>query len=164
MPNAALRVVGAHFAALGPFSDVKLAFPDDAVFDTGPRVILPGFVDALVLPHAVFTVGLGGWSGRAASAAELAAELDPDAWAAATRATLIAGLKRGVTTAFVVAPAHAAGIEGMAAVVAAAQETKVRVCIAGAVTDRHGEARAGPTTVCGVNNPARRSRPAGVVP
>jgi len=142
VPNAALRVVGAHFAALGPFSDVRLAFPEDAIFDTGHRIIMPGFVDALVLPHATLAVGLAGWSGRPAPAAELAAELDADAWGAATRAALIAGLKHGMTTAFVVAPAHMAGIEGMAAVVAAAQETKVRVCIAGAVTDRHGEARA----------------------
>ena len=48
VPNAAIRVVGAHFAALGPFSDVRLAFPEDAIFDTGHRIILPGFVDALV--------------------------------------------------------------------------------------------------------------------
>ena len=142
LPNAALRVVGAHFAALGLFADVRLAFPDDPIFDTGHRVIVPGFVDALVLPHATFAVGLAGWSGRTVSASELASVLDPDAWAAATRAVLVAGLKRGVTTAFIVAPAHEAGIEGMAAVVAAAQETKVRACIAGAVTDRHGTARA----------------------
>jgi 5-methylthioadenosine/S-adenosylhomocysteine deaminase len=143
LPNAGIRVVGAHVAALGPFSDVSLAFPDDDVWDTGHRVLLPGFVDAMQLPHAALAVGVGHYADVEAPLVAFERELDADGWAAATRATLIAGLKQGVTTAFLVCPTHGAGVEGLAAVVAAAQETKVRVCIAGAITDRFGEARAG---------------------
>jgi 5-methylthioadenosine/S-adenosylhomocysteine deaminase len=142
LPGAGLRVVGAHVAALGPFADVSLAFPDDPVWDTGHRVVVPGFVDALRLPHAALAVGLAEYAGIEGTLAAVERELDADGWAAATRATLVAGLKQGVTTAFLVCPAHGAGAEGLAAVVVAAQETKVRACIAGAVTDRFGPARA----------------------
>ena len=142
VPGAALRIVGAHVAAMGPFADVTLAFPEDPVWDTGHRVVVPGFIDAMQLPHAALGVGLSRYTGSATPLVALERELDADAWAAATRATLVAGLKQGVTTAFLVCPTHGAGIEGLAAVVAAAQETKVRVCIAGAVTDRLGAARA----------------------
>jgi len=143
LPGAALRVVGAHFAALGPFTDVKLAYPDDPVFDTAHRVIVPGMVDGLVLPHATYALGFGEWSGATPDVDAIASHLDADAWAAATRSALVAGLKRGVTTAYLVVPGHAAGAEGVAAVVAAAAETKVRVCVTALVSDRAGAERAG---------------------
>ena len=142
LPGGGVRIVGAHVSAMGPYEDVRLAFPDDPQWDTGHRVLLPGFVDAMQLPHRALAVGLARYAGIESPLEALEREFDADAWAAATRATLVAGLKRGVTTAFLVCPAHGAGVEGLAAVVAAAQETKVRVCIAGAVTDRLGEARA----------------------
>ncbi|MEO6461449.1 MAG: amidohydrolase family protein, partial [Candidatus Eisenbacteria bacterium] len=140
LPGGGVRVVGAHISAIGPWDDVRLAFPDDQEWDTAHRVLLPGFVDALALPHAALGVGLAGYAGLEAPLAALEEELDAEGWAAATRATLVAGLKQGVTTTFLVCPTGNAGVEGLAAVVAAAQETKVRVCIAGAVTDRRGEA------------------------
>lgn len=142
LAGGGIRVVGAHVSAMGPWDDVRLAFPDDPQWDTAHRVILPGFVDALSLPHAALSVGLARYAELESPLAALEDALDPDGWAAATRATLVAGLKQGVTTTFLVCPTEAAGVEGLAAVVAAAQETKVRVCIAGVVTDRRGEARA----------------------
>jgi 5-methylthioadenosine/S-adenosylhomocysteine deaminase len=142
LPQAAIRIVGAHVSAVGPHADVALAFPDDPQWDTGHRVLLPGFVDAMQLPHAALAVGLSRYADVESPLAALEDTLDADAWSAATRATLVAGLRQGVTTAYLVCPTHGAGVEGLAAVVAAAQETKVRVCLAGAVTDRFGEARA----------------------
>ena len=143
MPQAGIRVVGAHVSAMGPFADVTLAFPDDPRWDTGHRVLLPGFVDAMQLPHTALAVGLSHYAGVESPLVALEDALDADAWAAATRSTLAAGLRQGVTTAFLVCPTHGAGVEGLAAVVTAAQESKVRVCLAGAVTDRFGPARAG---------------------
>jgi 5-methylthioadenosine/S-adenosylhomocysteine deaminase len=142
LPGGGVRVVGAHIAAIGPWDDVRLAFPDDQEWDTAHRVLLPGFVDALALPHAALAVGLARYAGLEVPLAALEEELDAEGWGAATRATLVAGLKQGVTTTFLVCPTQGAGVEGLAAVAAAAQETKVRVCIAGAVTDRRGAAQA----------------------
>ena len=141
-PGAGVRVVGAHISTIGPWEDVKLAFPDDSRWDTGHRVLIPGLVDALALPHASLAVGLASFAGTESPLPALEDALDPDGWAAATRATLVAGLRQGVTTTFLLCPTEAAGVEGLAAVVAAAQETKVRACVAGAVTDRRGAARA----------------------
>ena len=142
LPHGGVRVVGAHVSTIGPWEDVRLAFPEDPHWDTAHRVLMPGFVDALVLPHAALAVGLARWAGTTDPIAALEDLLDGDGWAAATRATLAAALRQGVTTAFLVCPAHGAGVEGIAAVVAAAQESKIRVCVAGAVTDRFGEDRA----------------------
>ena len=139
LPQGGVRVVGAHVSAIGPWEDVRLAFPDDPQWDTAHRVLVPGLVDAMVLPHTALAVGLAGYVGHDAPLTALEDTLDADGWAAATRATLAAALRQGVTTAFLVCPTHGAGAEGMAAVVATAQESKIRVCVAGAVTDRRGE-------------------------
>jgi cytosine/adenosine deaminase-related metal-dependent hydrolase len=85
MPQAGIRVVGAHVSATGPFADVTLAFPDDPRWDTGHRVLLPGFVDAMQLPHAALAVGLSRYAEVESPLAALEDALDADAWAAATR-------------------------------------------------------------------------------
>src|SRR5207237_4572415 len=61
LPHAALRIVGAHVAAFGPFADVTRAFPDDAVWDTGHRIVLPGLIDAYVRPSGMLAEGLAGF-------------------------------------------------------------------------------------------------------
>jgi 5-methylthioadenosine/S-adenosylhomocysteine deaminase len=141
LPNSALRIVGAHVAALGPHADVVSAFPDEPVWDAAHRVIVPGLVNAFVLPHAVLGEGLLGYADVGAPARPFEDGLDADGLHVCTVAALLAGLRHGVTTTFLAAAPYGVESGGLAAIARAAEEVPVRVCIAGLVTDRHGAAR-----------------------
>jgi cytosine/adenosine deaminase-related metal-dependent hydrolase len=151
-PHAALRIVGAHVAAFGPFRDVTQAFPDDAVWDTGHRIVLPGLINACARPAAVFAEGLAGYAepgdggagnasgadDAAPSACELEDALDPEALHVATVSALAAGLRHGVTTSLLLVSPLVAGEAGLEAVARAVAEVKARALVAIVVDDRRG--------------------------
>ncbi len=141
LPNSALRIVGAHVAALGPHADVVAAFPEDPIWDAGHRVILPGLVNAFVLPHAVLGEGLLGYADVGSPGRSFEDGLDADDLHVVALAALVAGLRHGVTTTFLAAAPYGATNHGLEAIVRAAEAVPVRVCIAGLVTDRHGPAQ-----------------------
>jgi 5-methylthioadenosine/S-adenosylhomocysteine deaminase len=141
----ALRVVGAHVASIAPYADLIEAFPDDPRWDTAHRIVIPGLVNGLVYPHAALAEGLAGYGelGHAAHAAHALADgLDAEDLYVSTLAALVAGVRRGATTCYLLASPFAAGGAGLEAIAKAAEETKVRACIVGVVTDRNGPAAA----------------------
>jgi cytosine/adenosine deaminase-related metal-dependent hydrolase len=144
-PHAALRVVGAHVAAIAPYADLIEAYPEDPRWETEDRIVLPGLVNGLAYPHASLAEGLAGYGeiGHAADAAHALADgLDAQDLYLGALAALVQGLRQGATTTFLVASPLAAGGEGLAAIAQAAEETKVRACVVGVVTDRNGPAAA----------------------
>lgn len=142
LAHGAIRIVGAHVAALGPYADVTKAFPDDPIWDTSHRVIVPGLVNAYVLPHAVLGEGLAGYADVGSASRPLEDGLDADDLYACALAALVAGLRHGVTTSFFACATHGAEEGGLEAIARAAGELPVRVCLAGLVSDRLGPNRA----------------------
>jgi len=141
LPHAALRIVGAHLAAFGPFADVTKAFPDDAVWDTGHRIVLPGLVDACVRPSGMLAEGLAGYvepDEIVPGWRTLEDGLDADAWHVAGVSALAAGLAHGVTTSFLVVSPFLAGEAGLDALARAVADVKARALLVVMVDDRHG--------------------------
>jgi len=145
LAHAGLRVVGAHVAALGPFKDVTQAFPEDPVWDTAYRIVLPGFINGMVAPHAVLGEGLAGYGAPGDAGPTwrtLEDELGEGDLFTATQSALIQGLRHGVTTSvLVVSPFHA-GAAGLEAIARAAESVRARALIVVLVNDRRGPAEA----------------------
>jgi cytosine/adenosine deaminase-related metal-dependent hydrolase len=137
-PHAALRVVGAHVAAIAPYVDLVEAYPEDPRWETDDRVVLPGLINGLAYPHAALAEGLSGYGEIGHAVHALADGLDADDLYVSALAALVQGLRRGATTTFLLASPLAAGGGGLDAIAKAADETKVRACVVGVVTDRHG--------------------------
>lgn len=145
LPHAGLRVVGAHVAAVGPMRDVTEAFPDDPVWDTAHRIVLPGYVNALVAPHAVLGEGLAGYRNPGdvgPTWRELEDELDADEWFVAAQSALVQGLRHGVTTSLLACTPFRAGRAGMDAIARAAESVKARALVVIAINDRRGPGEA----------------------
>ena len=145
LAHAGLRIVGAHVGALGPFRDVTQAFPDDPVWDTAHRIMLPGFINGLVMPHAVLGEGLAGYGAPGDAGPtwrELEDELDAEELGVAAQSALVQGLRHGVTTSVLVCSPFRAGAEGISAIARAAERVKARVLLVVAVSDRRGAGEA----------------------
>ncbi len=141
-PNSALRVVGAHVAAIAPYVDLIEAYPEDPRWETEHRLVLAGLVNGLAYPHAALAEGLAGYGEIGYAAHALADGLDAQDLYVATQAALVQGLRRGATTTYLLCSPLAAQGEGLAAIAKAADETKARACVVGVVTDKNGPAAA----------------------
>lgn len=96
--QAGVRVVGAHVAQVGPVAPLLAAHPDEAVWDAGGRVLLPGLVNA----HAHLARHLARGLGLATPADweryDRALAAEDVHWAGL--AALAEGARHGVTTVF----------------------------------------------------------------
>ena len=140
--HAAVRVVGAHIAAVGGLGDLAAAHPDDTLWPARGRVLMPGLVNshAHLARHLARGLGLrtsGEWRryDRALSAEDVT-------WA--VKAGLVEGLRHGVTT---VVDFHRSGAcldLSLSEVIGAARKVGVRVatCYGAAEDDTPLERRA----------------------
>jgi cytosine/adenosine deaminase-related metal-dependent hydrolase len=140
--DAAVRVVGAHIAQVGPAGEVAAAHPDDTLWPARGRVLMPGFVNthAHLARHLARGLGLSGpeaWRryDRALSAEDVR-------WAAT--AALVEGVRHGVTTVCDFHRSESCLDLSLSEVLAAARQVGVRVatCYGAAEHDAPGERRA----------------------
>jgi cytosine/adenosine deaminase-related metal-dependent hydrolase len=94
--GAAVRVIGAHIAQVGPAGNLAAAFPDDTLWPARGRVLLPGLVNTHAHLARHLARGLGvrdaaGWR-------RYDRALSPDDIHWATQAALVEGIRHGVTT------------------------------------------------------------------
>lgn len=140
--DAAVRVVGAHIAAVSTLGDLAAAYPDEMLWHARGRVLMPGFVNthAHLARHLARGLGLRTASEWARYDRALSAE--DVRWA--VKAALAEGVRHGVTT---VVDFHRSGAcldLSLAEVVGAADEVGVRVatCYGAAESDTPLERRA----------------------
>jgi len=142
LQDGAVRVVGAHIAQIGPAGSLAAAYPEESVWPARGRVLLPGLVNmhahlARHLARGLEPADPAGWGrfDRALSAEDLH-------WSA--MASLVEGVRHGVTT---VCDFHRSGAcldLSLSEVVGAASRLGVRVatCYGSAELDTPLERRA----------------------
>jgi cytosine/adenosine deaminase-related metal-dependent hydrolase len=123
--EAAVRVIGAHIAQVGPAGSLAAANPDDTLWPARGRVLLPGLVNthAHLARHLARGLGLR----SVADWRRYDAALSPDDVYWAVMAGLVEGVRHGVTT---VCDFHRSGgclDRALPEVVAAAGKVGVRV-------------------------------------
>ncbi len=140
--EAAVRVVGAHIAQVGPAGEVAAAHPEDTLWPARGRVLMPGFVNthAHLARHLARGLGLRGpdaWRryDRALSAEDVR-------WAAT--ASLVEGVRHGVTTVCDFHRSESCLDHSLSEVLGAARHVGVRVatCYGASEHDPPAERRA----------------------
>ena len=140
--DAAVRVIGAHIAQVGPAGNLAAAFPDDTLWPARGRVLLPGLVNTHAHLARHLARGLGLRSG--ADWRRFDRGLSPDDVHWATVAALVEGVRHGVTT---VCDFNRAGVgldRALPEVIEAANRVGVRVatCFGADEQDPPAERRA----------------------
>ena len=141
-PDAAVRVVGAHIAAVGSPGDLASAFPNETLWPARGRVLMPGFINNHAHLARHLARGLGLRTPREWARYDRALSAEDVAWA--VRAALVEGVRHGVTA---VADFHRSGAcldLSLAEVIGAADQVGVRVatCYGAAEDDTPLERRA----------------------
>ncbi|MBI1796015.1 MAG: amidohydrolase family protein [Candidatus Eisenbacteria bacterium] len=96
LDDAAVRVVGAHIAQVGPAGSIAAAHPDDTLWPARGHVLLPGLIDAHAHLARHLARGLALRSRDAWDRYDAALSPDDVHWAVV--AALVEGLRHGVTT------------------------------------------------------------------
>jgi len=140
--GAAVRVVGAHIAAIGALGDLAHAYPDETLWPARGRVLMPGFVNAHAHLARHLARGLAPRTAAEWRRFDRALSAEDVSWA--VQAALIEGVRHGVTT---VVDFHRSGAcldLSLTEVVAAAERIGVRVatCYGAAEEDTPLERRA----------------------
>jgi cytosine/adenosine deaminase-related metal-dependent hydrolase len=140
--DAAVRVVGAHIAQVGPAGSIAAAHPDETLWPARGRVLLPGLVNthAHLARHLARGLGLH----RDADWKRYDDALSPDDVHWAVKAALVEGVRHGVTT---VCDFHCSGAcvdRALPEVISAAASVGVRIaaCYGAAEDDAPAERRA----------------------
>jgi cytosine/adenosine deaminase-related metal-dependent hydrolase len=140
--DAAVRVVGAHVAAVGAAGSVAAAYPDDTLWPARGRVLMPGFVNthAHLARHLARGLALRG----PAAWRRYDRALSPDDVHWAVTAALAEGVRHGVTTVCDFHRSEGCLDVSLSEVVAAARRVGVRVatCYGAAEDDSPAERRA----------------------
>ena len=141
LEDSAVRVVGAHVAALGPLPVLAAAYPEETLWPARGRVLVPGFVNTHVYLARHLARGLG--LRTAAEWRRYDRLLSPEDVLWSASAALVEGLRHGVTT---VCDFHRSGScpdLSLSEIVAAAAQVGVRVatCCGASETDSEVERR-----------------------
>jgi len=123
--DAAVRVIGAHIAQVGPAGSLAAANPDDTLWPARGRVLLPGLVNthAHLARHLARGLGLR----SAADWRRYDAALSPEDVYWAVTAGLLEGVRHGVTTVCDFHRSSACLDRALPEVVAAAGKVGVRI-------------------------------------
>jgi cytosine/adenosine deaminase-related metal-dependent hydrolase len=140
--NGAVRVVGAHIAAVSTLGDLAHAYPDEMLWHARGRVLMPGFVNSHAHLARHLARGLGLRTAKDWQRYDRALSAEDVAWG--VKAALVEGVRHGVTT---VVDFHRSGAcldLSLAEVVGAADHVGVRVatCYGAAEHDTPLERRA----------------------
>jgi cytosine/adenosine deaminase-related metal-dependent hydrolase len=141
LEDSAVRVVGAHVAALGPLPVLAASHPDETLWPARGRVLVPGFVNTHIYLARHLARGLG--LRTAAEWRRYDRLLSPEDVLWSASAALVEGLRHGVTT---VCDFHRAGAcpdLSLSEIVAAAGQVGVRVatCYGASEADTEVERR-----------------------
>lgn len=123
--EAAVRVIGAHIAQVGPAGHIAAASPDDTLWPARGRLLLPGLVNTHA--HLARHLARGLKLTHAAEWCRYDRVLSPDDVYWATKAALVEGVRHGVTTVCDFHHSGAGAERGLSEVVAAARKVGVRV-------------------------------------
>jgi cytosine/adenosine deaminase-related metal-dependent hydrolase len=96
LEDAAVRVVGAHIAQVGPAGSLAAAHPDDTLWPARGRVVMPGLVNTHA--HLSRSLARGLKLRNTAEWKRFDRALSPDDVYWATMAALVEGVRHGVTT------------------------------------------------------------------
>jgi len=96
LEDAAVRVIGAHIAQVGPAGNLAAAYPDDTLWPARGRVVMPGFVNTHA--HLARNLARGLALTNPADWRRFDQALSPDDVYWATMAALVEGVRHGVTT------------------------------------------------------------------
>ena len=136
LEDSAVRVVGAHIAAIGPLQVLGAAYPEETLWPARGRVLMPGFINTHVHLARHLARGLG--LRAPAEWRRYDRTLSPEDVFWSASAALVEGLRHGVTT---VCDFHRSGAcpdLSLSEVVAAAARVGVRVATCyGASESRH---------------------------
>ena len=135
LEDSAVRVAGAHIAALGPLHLLAASYPDETLWPARGRVLMPGFINTHVHLARHLARGLGLVS--AAEWRRYDRHLSPEDVLWSASAALVEGLRHGVTS---VCDFHRSGAcpdLSLSEVVTAAAQVGVRVatCYGASETD-----------------------------
>lgn len=141
LEDSAVRVVGAHVAALGPLPVLAAAYPEETLWPARGRVLVPGFVNTHVYLARHLARGLG--LRTVAEWRRYDRLLSPEDVLWSASAALVEGLRHGVTT---VCDFHRSGAcpdLSLSEVVTAAGQVGVRVatCYGASESDTEVERR-----------------------
>ena len=142
LEDSAVRVMGAHIAALGPLPVLAAAYPEETLWPARGRVLVPGFVNTHVLPGAPPRPRpRPAHRRRVAALRPRCSRPRTCCWSAS--AALVEGLRHGVTT---VCDFHRSGAcpdLSLSEIVAAAGQVGVRVatCYGASESDTEVERR-----------------------
>lgn len=138
--DAAVRVIGAHIAQVGPAGGLAAANPDDTLWPARGRVLLPGLVNTHAHLARQLARGLGPRTPRDWRRYDAALSPDDVYWAA--MAGLVEGVRHGVTSVCDFHRSDACLDRALPEIVAAAGKVGVRVATCyGADEDDPPEAR-----------------------
>jgi cytosine/adenosine deaminase-related metal-dependent hydrolase len=141
LQDSAVRVVGAHIAALGPLPVLAAAYPDETLWPARGRVLVPGFINTHVHLARHLARGLGLRSSAEWRRYDRLLSPEDVLWSAS--AALVEGLRHGVTT---VCDFHRSGTcpdLSLTEIVTAAGQVGVRVatCCGASESDSEVERR-----------------------
>jgi len=131
--SAGVRVVGAHIAQVGPIGPLREAYPGEARWDAGDRVLLPGLVDAHTHLARSLARGLGPLTPAEWTCYERALGAEDVHWAAL--AALAEGIRHGITTVCDVHRSASCLDLSLSEVASAAERIGVRVATCYVVSD-----------------------------
>ena len=156
--NAAVRIVGAHIASIGPRGDLAAGFPNETLWPARGRVLMPGFINNHAHLARHLARGLAPRTARQWSRYDRALSAEDVGWA--VKAALVEGVRHGVTT---VADFHRSGAcldLSLAEVIGAADKVGVRVatCYGAAEDDTPLERRAAIDECVGFAHDLERTR------
>jgi cytosine/adenosine deaminase-related metal-dependent hydrolase len=157
-PDAAVRIVGAHIAAIASLGDLAYAFPDETLWPARGRVLMPGFINNHAHLARHLARGLALRSAREWGRYDRALSAEDVSWA--VKAALVEGVRHGVTT---VVDFHRSGAcldLSLAEVIGAADRVGVRVatCYGAAEDDTPLERRAAIDECVGFARDLERTR------
>ena len=141
LEDSAVRVVGAHIAALGPLPVLAAAYPEETLWPARGRVLVPGFINTHVHLARHLARGLGLRAAPEWRRYDRLLSPEDVLWSAS--AALVEGLRHGVTT---VCDFHRSGAcpdLSLSEVVTAAGQVGVRVatCYGASESDTEVERR-----------------------
>ncbi len=140
--DGAVRIVGAHIAAIGSLGDLAYAYPDETLWPARGRVLMPGFINTHAHLARHLARGLGLRTAAEWARYDRALSAEDVTWA--VQAALVEGVRHGVTT---VVDFHRSGAcldLSLLEVIGAADRVGVRVatCYGAAEADTPLERRA----------------------
>ncbi len=140
--DGAVRIVGAHIAAIGSLGDLAYAYPEETLWPARGRVLMPGFINTHAHLARHLARGLGLRTAAEWARYDRALSAEDVTWA--VQAALVEGVRHGVTT---VVDFHRSGAcldLSLLEVISAADRAGVRVatCYGAAEDDTPLERRA----------------------